>query len=269
MDKKSNVIQFKNENFYFLYLEKESEKGITNRTWHMHSFYEIMFFIDSESEYAVENNRYVTKRGDVLLIKPGSHHFERRVIKKESMFYCLGFSLNAVKSKELARRIFDKSEHIQLGEGHPIEKLLSAAKDIIKNAPAASELLLKSIAESVIIALDGPDINEKRNSEKMNDNIEKILDFINLNLLNINSIDDIASAVFFSNSYIRGTFKREMGIGVMQYIRNKKILLAHARIADGERPTKVFAECGFANYPSFYRAYVSYFGHSPRPIKKT
>ena len=132
MDKKSNVIQFKNEDFYFLYIEKLSEKGMTNRKWHMHSFYEIMFFTEGNSEYAIEDKRYVIKKGDVLLIKPGEHHFERRVIEPSSAFYCLGFASDIMKCGSTAEKIFEMREHISLGTDHPIAEMLSAVKKILK-----------------------------------------------------------------------------------------------------------------------------------------
>ena len=267
MDKKSNITQFKSEDFYFLYVEKISEKGMTNRAWHMHSFYEIMFFTEGNSEYIIENNRYVIKKGDVLLIKPGQHHIERRVIEPAISLYCLGFDSDMIKNGSLAEKIFDSHEHISLGIDHPILEILSATKKILKTSKSNAQMLVKSIAEATVIALDDPKLNYKSESKKIGTAIEKILDFINKNLFEINSIDDITKGVFFSNSYIRSTFKREMGIGVMQYVRNKKILAAHKRIRRGERPTAVYAKCGFLNYPSFYRAYRAYCGHSPRPKK--
>ena len=64
-------------------------------------------------------------------------------------------------------------------------------------------------------------------------------------------------------------FKSELRVGVMQYVRDKKILLAHQKIRKGEKPTDVYLMCGFSNYPSFYRAYTAYFGTSPKEAKPT
>ena len=269
MDKRTNVTEFKNEDFYFLYVEKLSEKGMTNRAWHMHSFYEIMFFPEGNSEYVIENNRYVIKKGDVLLIKPGEHHFERKVIESAIAVYCLGFDSDRIKCGSLAEKIFESHEHIPLGTDHPIAEILSATKKILKMSKANARTLIKSIAEAVVLSLDDPKLTCESETERNSSATKKILDFISENLFKIKSIDDITKGVFFSNSYIRATFKREMGIGVMQYVRNKKILAAHKRIRRGEKPTAVYAECGFANYPSFYRAYRAYCGHSPKPDKRS
>ena len=58
-----------------------------------------------------------------------------------------------------------------------------------------------------------------------------------------------------------------MGIGIMEYVRNKKVIRAHERIKKGEKPTEIYAECGFQTYSSFYRAFVSYFGFAPKTKK--
>ena len=91
-----------------------------------------------------------------------------------------------------------------------------------------------------------------------------MLEYIKENLTSIHKVEDIASALFFSDSYTRTLFKKEMKIGIMEYVRSKKVLLARRKIRHGASPTEIYAECGFSNYTSFYRAYVSQLGHTPR-----
>ena len=97
---------------------------------------------------------------------------------------------------------------------------------------------------------------------------EKTLDFINASLKRISRLEDISEALFFSKAYIRAVFKKEMGIGIMEYVRNKKVVRAHERISRGEKPTEIYTDCGFSTYSSFYRAYVAYFGFPPKTKKK-
>ena len=120
--------------------------------------------------------------------------------------------------------------------------------------------------DAMLISLEDakPDVDGIIAGEK---NFQKILSYINRNLTLIKSVEDIANALFFSKSYIMHLFKSELREGVMQYVRNKKILLAHQKIRKGEKPTEIYTECGFSNYPSFYRAYCAYFGTSPKCAK--
>ena len=127
-------------------------------------------------------------------------------------------------------------------------------------------VFFRSIIDAMLISLCDAK-PEKSGIVTGENNFQRILSYINLHLTTIQSVDDIASTMFFSKSYIMHLFKSELHIGVMQYIRNKKILLAHQKIRKGEKPTEVYATCGFSNYPSFYRAYTAYFGTSPKCAK--
>ena len=40
--------------------------------------------------------------------------------------------------------------------------------------------------------------------------------------------------------------------------------LARELLRQGQKPTDICSACGYRDYTTFYRAYTSYFGHSPR-----
>lgn len=260
-------VDHKSKEFYFLYQKKNFKTGETGLKWHEHSFYEILFFTEGETEYVIENRCYHLKRGDVLFMKPGHHHFEHKIIKSPTSLFCLGFLPEAIESRRLAEEIFEKGEHLSLDEGSPVYKILTGAKEKLEGSKSNEKLFVKSVAEAVILMLLDADEREKKQPEIKNATIQKMLDYIRVNLCDIHKISDISSALFFSESYVRTVFKKEMNIGIMEYIRNKKVLLANRKIKDGAKPTDVYLECGFSNYPSFYRAYVSYLGYSPKTKK--
>ena len=132
-----------------------------------------------------------------------------------------------------------------------------------------SSFFIKAVTEAIILMLNDVDVREEKIPEIKNATVQKILDFTKANLCNIHKIEDISSALFFSQSYVRTLFKKEMNIGIMEYVRNKKVLLANRKIKHGKKPTEIYIECGFSNYPSFYRAYSEYFGYPPKTKKVT
>ena len=267
-NRNTRTIDYKNNDFYFLYLERNAKfTGYTREKWQEHSFYEIMFVVDGESEYVIENRKYTVKKGDVLLIKPGAYHFKLKVLKEENAIYCLGFLPEAVSNGGLAESVFDKGEHFALGENSPLEDILSALKKKISQTKNNVASFLKVSAEAAILLLGDLGEQNEKTPEIKNAAVQKMLNFINENLSKITKVSDISKATFFSESYARTLFKKEMDIGIMEYVRNKKVLLAHRKIRHGKKPTEVYSECGFSNYPSFYRAYVSYLGYSPKEQK--
>ena len=226
-----------------------------------------MFITEGESEYVIENRRYSIKKGDVLLIKGGSYHYKHRVIKSPSGIYCLGFMPDKIDNGVIAEKIFENGEHFSVGTDSALAELLSAAKKKLQKSKNNASHFIKTITESLVLILSDLDINEEKTPEVKNKNVQRMLDFIKENLSYIHSVSDIASAMFFSGSYTRTLFKAEMGIGIMEYVRNKKVLLAHRKIRHGKKPSEIYTECGFSNYTSFYRAYVAYFGRPPRMQK--
>ena len=49
----------------------------------------------------------------------------------------------------------------------------------------------------------------------------------------------------------------------MTFINNQRLNLAKSLIEKGEKPTKIYLDCGFSNYPTFYRAFKAKFGYKP------
>ena len=267
MKRTTEFIDYKNNDFYFLYIEKIEDEGLTDEKWHEHSFYEITFIVNGECEYEIENRRYAMKKGDALLIKPGEYHFKYKNVKTPISTYCLGFLPSAVENAGLAERIFEKCEFFSLDDGSPITEMLDAVKKKLKFSKSNASLFIKSVTEAIILMLLDLDLDEKKIPETKNRNVQKMIDYIKENLPSIKRVEDISSALFFSDSYTRTLFKKEMNMGIMEYVRNKKVLLAHRKIRHGKKPSEVYAECGFSNYTSFYRAYNAYLGHSPKMQK--
>jgi len=267
MENKNNVTEVKSDELYFLYLDKLSQEGETGYKWHEHTFYEILFYDEGEAEYVIENRCYRIKGGDVLFIKAGYHHFEHKIIKAPNKLYCLGFLPESAESSEIAEKIFENGEFFSLGKDSPVFEMLDAARKKLELTESNASFFIKAIVEAIILMLNDVDIREENVSEIKNGTVEKILGYIKANLCDIHKIEDVAKGLFFSDSYVRTVFKKEMGIGVMEYVRNKKVLLANRKIKQGRKPTEIFSECGFSNYPSFYRAYSSYFGYPPKTKK--
>jgi AraC-like DNA-binding protein len=267
MNKHLSVTDYKNGDFYFLHLIKQGDKGRTALQWHSHPFYEIVFIADGENEYVIENKEYALKKGDVLLVKPGLRHFESEILKAPIELYCLGFSADDIENGSKAKAIFERGEYFSVGIDSPFESLLNATKEAFSSSVNKRELFIRAICEAAVELLSDAALNKNSAARVKNRQLADILGFINRNLTSIKSSGDIEAATFFSNSYLRTLFKREMGIGIMEYVRNKKVLLAHSKIKDGAKPTEVYLNCGFSNYPTFYRAYTAYFGYSPKGKK--
>ncbi len=262
-----SVKELFDRDFYYLYTETRNPKGETCYNTHSHPHHEIMYISEGSVEYLVENRRHELKAGDVLLVKPGLMHVARRIIETPSSRFCIGFHTDSIEYGNLAESLFDKGEHFSIGENSVFAKIAALLKTKFEIRDKNFSGFTKRMIESMIISLEEEGLGEEKTPTPTDPAFRRIISYISSNLVSINTIEDISDNLFFSKSYLGHLFKKETGMGIMEYVRNKKVILAHERIVSGEKPTDIYSECGFSNYPSFYRAYRAYFGSSPRNLK--
>ena len=265
----NDLINFKFSSEKFIFQMKEDAIcGYTNFKKHIHPCYEIMFFEEGEVEFTVEEKQYVLKKGDVLLIKPCEYHYGKRITQAPYGRFCLIFSSDIAFSSELVEKIFENGEKISLGESSLTFKLVRALYEKLSQGSQYEEEFARGIINSILISLEDAKPERSALKAERESNSKRVINYVNLHLNSINSVEDISRALFLSRSYIMHIFKSEFKMGVMQYVRNKKLLMAHMEISRGKKPTEVYIECGFSNYPTFFRAYRSYFGAPPKSAKE-
>ncbi|MCD8285999.1 MAG: helix-turn-helix domain-containing protein [Clostridia bacterium] len=77
------------------------------------------------------------------------------------------------------------------------------------------------------------------------------------------TVQDLAERFHRSPSYIAKQFLAATGEPVMTYIRRQKMDIAEHLILNNAKPSDVAKHIGYADYSSFYRAYVSVKGVPP------
>lgn len=90
-----------------------------------------------------------------------------------------------------------------------------------------------------------------------------LIDFVNEHLFSDLSLSTLCSHFYLSTSQLNRIFRRATGSSVWQYICAKRLLAVREQIMAGENIAAAAQACGFKDYSSFYRLYVSRFGHSP------
>lgn len=94
-----------------------------------------------------------------------------------------------------------------------------------------------------------------------------VLKYINDHIQERIKISDICSCIFVSRSYLSKTFTNEIGIPIYHYIIKKKLFLAKQDLANGSDIQKTSEKYNFGNYSSFYKAFKTEFGQSPKEYR--
>lgn len=231
-----------------------------------HELYEIFCFLSGDVKHLIEGNIYNLKPDDIIIIKKCETH--KLLIGKSIPFcrYVVHFNSKAILGNP--SHLFEKLECKPLGKFNKIiatELQKSTWLYFINKMIQAITIEEKRIYLSVIFY----EICQNLNLESANDG-DKIIRYINLNLMNIQSLSEICKHFYISKTYLNKHFKKIIGTTVWDYIITKRLIIAKDMLNEGHNPNWVAQKCGYNEYSAFYRAYKKQFNSSPKEnyIKK-
>ncbi len=257
----NNYIFSSNNLFYKHHVSKNL--ACDTYSLHTHGLYELLYFVDGDATFVIEDRRYKLKKGDLILIRPLQYHF---------------IQIDSPVDYERYNFLFDAERHnVHSVKALPEETVVinikgnTIAEDIFKKCdfyqanctPEVFSELLEHLLCELFYNISLFPHTFPDNSTVLSPLLSKALNYINQNLLTTLSVEDVASHLFVSESYLFRLFKTELHQTPKKYIMVKKLLVAQKMIASGEKPTTVAEKCGFSDYTSFYRNYIAFLGCRP------
>lgn len=244
---------------------RKYEKNIDLRkiSMHTHENYELYCFLKGDVKYFVEGNIYDLKPGDLLIMKKSEAHsllinhnapYERIVVF---------FNENAIIGNEDGK-LTAFIENKPLGKNN--RYCVGNFKDfnyiyMLEKMCKLKSKTQKSVYLSVIV-------NELSKIEPSNatyiDNTAQIIEYINEHITEKLTLEVISERFFVSKTHLIRRFKALTGTTVWDYILTKRLVMARVFLQSGERPYEIYSKCGFNDYCSFFKAYKSKFGVSPK-----
>ncbi len=241
--------------------ENVSTVGTVRYKDHYHTAYELFYLIQGDIDFQIEQERYSLNPDDVLLIRPGQHHnaiirsnlpYERIVIR----FNCSDISDDLEAQLNNLPEVFNIRD---LESKKAYETLMKLKEHTIDSC-----LLTALRCQTGIILCNlCSEAGLKREANYISKELEKAIRFIEKNIANIHSEEDLCKGLNKSSSALRKLFIRNLNTSVMSYVRTKKCMMAHEMLKTGLSPKQVYRDCGFNYYSTFYRDYVKTYGRSP------
>ena len=229
---------------------------------HSHNSYELLYFVDGDATYVVEDKKYKLRPGDLIISRPSKYHFVQMDSQTDYERYNLLFDHKqlGINMHSLPARL----DVVNLERGSVIDEIFKKFSFYAKNFSEKdfcdiAKLLIQEIIYNLSLIKDG---DENRFSV-LSPILSKALGYIGENLFTIKDVSEVAGAVFVTDSYLFRLFKRELFKSPKKYITEKRLLAAQKLIRKGKRPTEASVECAFDDYTTFYRNYVELFGKKP------
>ena len=276
-----------------------SDKNFKTLHPHAHDYYECYLFLegdvtmeifkkntsDSENspkknspEAATATETYKMTPGDLMIVPPGvKHHaimheseqnYRRFVfwISRDCCNSLLSESVDYMYLMQKAEAFHKYIYHLAPSQFHLVEsKFLRLLEEISQNRYGADTF--QHICLCDLILTINRIIYDEDHSHTGSDELslfQSIISYVEENLEDQLSLDDIAGKFFVSKYYVAHLFKDTLGVSLHQYIIKKRLSECRDAITSGEPITSAYERFGFRDYSSFFKSFKKEYGMSPK-----
>ncbi len=233
----------------------------------IHSYHEILYYIGGEAELLTEKTQIRLNPNSLLIIPKEKYHFFR--LSKSGFFTRLKISVSDELVKEIGLTSMFTEISICENINESVLYLLNRLYQIlVQPKTEKTPFYAYNIFMMLLTEMDITDIfREGQMKSTEHSFLPEIISYISKNLSQDLSIETLSNKLNLSASTLTHAFKKELGISIHEYITQRRLMLAKKLISKNQKPSKIFFDCGFRDYSSFYKAYIKHFGYPPSKEK--
>ena len=257
------------EDFRLFHINDQTKKDFS---YHYHDFHKIIVFISGKVTYHIEGKAYHLKPRDILLVSQGAIHkpeidpsvpYERYIFWVRDDLSCQELNTCFQKANDRSFNLVRADSALQ----ERLKDLLPEIEQTLQNKHFGDTVLRNALFTQFMIYINRIFLRTSSSPDKKtyssDTQVEQLLKYINRNLSENLSIDQLANRFFFSKYHMMRKFKNETGYTIHNYITSKRLLMARSLISQGMPVMKAAQASGFHDYTTFVRAYKKQFGKAP------
>ena len=257
------------EDFRLFHINDQTKKDFS---YHYHDFHKIIVFISGKVTYHIEGKAYHLKPRDILLVSQGAIHkpeidpsvpYERYIFWIRDDLSCQELNTCFQKANDRSFNLVRADSALQ----ERLKDLLPEIEQTLQNKYFGDTVLRNALFTQFMIYINRIFLRTSSSPDKKtyssDTQVEQLLKYINRNLSENLSIDQLANRFFFSKYHMMRKFKNETGYTIHNYITSKRLLMARSLISQGMPVMKAAQASGFHDYTTFVRAYKKQCGKAP------
>ena len=260
------------EDFRLFHINDQTKKDFS---YHYHDFHKIIVFISGKVTYHIEGKAYHLKPRDILLVSQGAIHkpeidpsvpYERYIFWIRDDLSCQELNTCFQKANDRSFNLVRADSALQ----ERLKDLLPEIEQTLQNEHFGDPVLRDALFTQFMIYINRIFLRTSSSPDKKayssDTQVEQLLKYINRNLSENLSIDQLAERFFLSKYHMMRKFKNETGYTIHNYITSKRLLLARSLINEGTPVMKAAQMSGFNDYTTFVRSYKKQFGNAPSHV---
>ena len=238
---------------------------------HFHDFFELLLPLTSSGNIFVNDQIYPLQRGMLYLI--GENTLHRTIVNGFHSRYVLHIgrkTLGELSTPQTDFLQFTKNPFsCAILDEEELNTLLECFQTLSNNENSGSfgEDLRQTISLMDLLVKLGPILKLSNAGESVRNKdflrIAPILDYIQENLTEPLTLDQISGKFFISKHYLCRIFKSATGFSVMEYIIHSRVLRARQLLQEGVSVQQAGELSGFSDNSHFIRTFGSLTGTSP------
>ncbi len=261
---------------YFMYEIKLNEKK--NKIIKSDKYYKILFIFSGKCHFQLNNKIHKCGTDNIILINPNNDLTIDLIADSTLIVYKLIFTeelllnlsdkevnfLESFNTVPFEYAIIDANAETTMLIKNILKKLIYMKNEDYK---FADHLYIKNMISIILILTLRECINVdskqkiKRNKQFL---IDDIFIYINNNITEEISLQDLEKKFYVSKFHISREFKKATGLTLHSYIVKAKLDLCKKLIEEGKPIVDVSHICGLGSYNNLFRAFKKEFGITPK-----
>ena len=249
---------------------------------HVHPCHELYFSIAGGRQYLIETQSYAISPGDVFFVNQYESHCLTQVEETSHDRIVINIDpayLEQLSSGETNLALcFDSSLpnfHRQLHLDKEaqntfyffIQKLSSLGgygEDLLEESTFIEFMIFLG---RQMLSNKGDVLTNGQANLAFDEKANAILDYINSNLLDDLTLDQIADHFYVSKSYLCRLFLRTTGTTISKYIAARRISIAKQMLKNGDNAMEACNKSGFNDYSNFHKTFTRTMGITPKKFQ--
>ena len=232
--------------------------------FHVHDRAELILAKSGTVSITIESQVYRLKKNCLAIIRPNTLHATTFGDNSPYERYDLQFDHTL-----LGNGVFDRLPKnlcfIDCNGNHTLLSLFKKLDFYYQNFKGEDfRLLVKNTFEEILYHIYLSPPNDFHGEHlAIHPTLKSALAYINHHYADPISVEDVSRHLGITKSHLHHLFAEFMHTTPKKHINLQRLTKAQRLLQVGEKPSTIFASCGFSDYATFFRNYTAHFGYAP------